>query len=120
MKVDDEAEGLVGIAGMTAEQFAAQTAALGDEFEMPVEPDDTGPIVLRADYDTVIKALAKEAPDLAALTYTNRSIANALLYVPSAGRLFAKFRSLRPDEITISERFATESTIGFKIERING
>jgi hypothetical protein len=114
--IDDPTQ-LVGVAGMTPAAFAEQTAALRG-FDAMNEDDAPGSIVLRADYDTILSALGKDSPEFVALTNSDRSVADAMLFVVTGVRVFAQRRSLEPDEIAIAQAAATEQTLIFKVSDV--
>ena len=99
--LEANATGLVALAGMTQAQFEEQTDELGEQFEPLPEDAVPGFVVMRGDYDNAFRAIAADVPELARLTNANASVAQALLFVANAGRLYTRFRAITPSRLHV-------------------
>ncbi len=107
----DDTSRLVAVHGMTPEQFALQTAVIRGGDDLPAEGDLPGSIVMRADYDGVRSALAKESEAFARLTDTNKTIADALQAVVNGARIASRKWNVDPDQLKVETVCLTGETM---------
>ena len=107
----DDTSRLVAVHGLTPDQFAQQTAVIGGGEDLPPDDDLPGQIVMRADYDGVRNAIAKESETFARLTDTNRTIADAMQAVVNGARIACRRWSAEPSSLKIETASVTDQTL---------